>query len=273
MQNSVRLFRSRASAPPAPASAAAGDAPPVGAASRNGLFRKVSAAGILRSPAGCFGFTMVELLVVVVIVIVLATVAITVSRKVIESAHRATCVGILRQYGVAMNGYLGDNQNRMPYIQVNWQIPFYQEGGEDWHIFAKLYPYLGLEPQPEPTALPDSLVCPAWRKRFPSWNADGTGTGAPGGKSVYWMNQDQAINGRRIYGTQQGANNPTQPLTYAALVNGTSKTPLSRIPFLADGHHPTESPDPVHGKMRNCLFLDFHVESLPAQEVKLTISP
>jgi prepilin-type N-terminal cleavage/methylation domain-containing protein/prepilin-type processing-associated H-X9-DG protein len=219
------------------------------------------------------GFTMVELLVVVLIIAVLASISFTLFRNLTANAHRATCVGILRQYGVAMNGYLGDHQNQMPYIQVNWQIPFYQQGGEDWHIFAKLYPYLGLEDRSEPTGLPDSLVCPAWRKRFPNWNSDGSGMLASGGKSVYWMNQDQAINGRRIYGTQQGANNPTQPITYAAVLEGTQKTPVSRIPFLADGHHPTESSDPVHGKYRNCLYLDFHVESLPAKDVKLTIAP
>lgn len=251
----------------------AGDARLIRASGKTRTHRKESASGVRRSPGDKCGFTIVELLVTVVIIAVLAAISFTALRKFSESANRATCVGILRQYGVAMNGYLGDHQNVMPYVQVNWQIPFYQQGGEDWHIFAKLHPYLGLEGKSEPMALPDSLVCPSWRKRFPNWNADGTGTGAPGTRSVYWMNQDQAINGRRIYGTQQGANNPTNPLTYAAVSNGTNQTPLSRIPFLADGHHPTEGQDPVHGKFRNCLFLDFHVESLPAKEVKLTISP
>lgn len=274
MKNSVAEFHLRSPLAAIPVSdGLAGDARLIRASGGTMTHRRESASGIRRSLAGKRGFTIVELLVSVAILVVLAAVSVTALRKVTASANRATCVGILRQYGVAMNGYLGDHQNVMPYIQVNWQIPFYQQGGEGWHIFAKLYPYLGLEGQSEPTALPDNLICPAWRKRFPNWNADGTGTGAPGGKSVYWMNQDQAINGRRIYGTQQGASNPTNPLTYAAISNGTSQTTLSRIPFLADGHHPTEGTDPVHGKLRNCLFLDFHVESLPAKEVKLTISP
>lgn len=140
----------------------------------------------------------------------------------------------------------------------------------DWHIFAKLYPYLGLEKKSEPTALPDNLVCPAWRKRFPNWNDDGTGTVAG---NVCFMNQDQSINGRRIYGTQQNARDQYGPMSYAAVANGTKETPLSRILFLADGHHPTEKEDPVHGKTRNYLFLDFHVESLPVGEVDLFISP
>jgi prepilin-type N-terminal cleavage/methylation domain-containing protein/prepilin-type processing-associated H-X9-DG protein len=226
-------------------------------------------AGKCAKTASGDGFTLVELLVAIAIVIVLAALSFVAIRSTTASGHRATCVNIMRQYGLAMNGYLGDNHNMMPYIQVNLQKPFYRHQN-DWHIFAKLYPYLGLESQSKPTALPDELVCPAWRKRFPNWNSDGSGTVAG---NAYFMNQDQSINGRRIYGTQQNAKNQYGPMSYAVAVNGTEKTPASRILFLADGHHPTEKEDPVHGKMRSYLFLDFHVESLPADQVELFISP
>ena len=215
------------------------------------------------------GFTLLELLVVIAIIIVLAALLSVVFRGTFANAHRVTCVSILRQYGIAMNGYLSDHDQMMPYIQVNLQKPYYRKEG-DWHIFAKLFPYLGLESQQTDTALPEDLVCPAWRKRFPNWNSDGTGTVAG---NAYFMNQDQSIDGRRIYGTQQGANNPYGPMSYVVVTNGTAETPFSRILFLADGHHPTEKEDPVHGKVRNCLFLDFHVESLPEEEAPLTIAP
>ena len=87
------------------------------------------------------------------------------------------------------------------------------------------------------------------------------------------MNQDQAIRNRRVYGTQRNQSEHYGPMNYASVVNGTEKTPLSRILFLADGHHPTEKDDPVHGKTRTHLFLDFHAESLPAGPVELTVSP
>jgi prepilin-type N-terminal cleavage/methylation domain-containing protein len=162
-------FHLRAPLPAIPVSEGfAGDARLISLSGRTRTQQKESASGIRRPPARKCGFTIVELLVTVTIIVVLAAILVTVLRKVTESANRATCVGILRKYGVAMNGYLGDHQNQMPYIQVNWQIPFYQQGGEDWHIFAKLYPYLGLEGQSEPRALPDSLVCPSWRRRFPN---------------------------------------------------------------------------------------------------------
>lgn len=215
------------------------------------------------------GFTVVELLVAITIVTVLATLAFAVSRRAIFGADRATCVNIMRQYGTAMTGYLGDNNNRMPHVEVNLQKPNYRNEG-DWHIFAKLYPYFGLERQSKVTALPENLVCPSFRKRFPNWNADGTGSVAG---NVCFMNQDQSINGRRIYGTQRSHKDQYGPMSYASLVKGTDETPLSSILFLSDGHHPTEQDDPVHGKMRNHLFLDFHVESLPAGQVVSGVSP
>lgn len=212
---------------------------------------------------------MVELLVVVAILIILAALIFSVSRKAISSAHRVGCTNILRQYGAATGGYLSDHNNMMPAIQVNLQKPFYRNE-YDWHIFAKLYPYFGLERQSRSTALPDSLVCPAFRQRFPDWNSDGTGTVAG---NAYFMNQDQSVNGRRIYGTQRNARDQYGPMSYASVANGTDRTPLSSILYLADGHHPTEKDDPVHGTMRNYLFLDFHVESLPVGKIESTISP
>lgn len=206
---------------------------------------------------------------VVAILIILAALIFSVSRRAISSAHRAGCTNILRQYGVATAGYLGDHNNMMPAVQVNLQKPFYRHEG-DWHIFAKLYPYLGLETQSKPTALPDNLVCPAFRQRFPDWNSDGSGTVAG---NAYFMNQDQAIRGRRIYGTQRNARDQYGPMSYAAVADGTDRTSLAGIIYLADGHHPSEKTEPVHGNSRNYLFLDFHVESLPVGQLESTISP
>lgn len=215
------------------------------------------------------GFTMVELMVVVVILSVLASIVFALSGRVRATAHRTECVSILRQYGVATTGYLSDNNNMMPAIGVNLQKPFYRHEG-DWHIFAKLFPYFGLERQRTSTALPDNLVCPAFRHHFPEWNSNGTGTVAG---NAYFLNQDQAIKGRRIYGTQSGQKPAYGSMSYAAVVRGTGRTPISKIIYLTDGHHPSESSEPVHGNKRNYLFLDFHVESLPVGQLESTISP
>lgn len=170
-----------------------------------------------------------------------------------------------------MAGYLADNQNRMPNFQVNLQRPNYHHNN-DYHLYGVIHPYLGLETPSKLTALPDNLVCPAWRKRFPKWNSKGDGNGAG---NCYHMNQDQVIGGRRVFGTQGNKNNPTEygGMSYAGIVNGTDRTPVSKIVFIADGHHPTESGNPVHGGMRNYLFLDFHVESRRVGELSSGVSP
>lgn len=206
------------------------------------------------------GFTLTELLVVILIVVVLAAIALTVVRNAVSSADRAACAGIMRQLGVATATYISDNNGVMPGpIGGNGQAPNYRRKN-DRAIFGQLHEYFGLEEKPTVTALPENLVCPAYRRRCKDWNSDGTGTRY----NVFTMNQDQEIHGTRIWGSQNTTpGNPYGPMRYGIVANGTDRTPVSKIIYLAD-ECPTELKNPVHGSYRNFLFLDFHVESLPA---------
>lgn len=128
---------------------------------------------------------------VILIIVVLAETVFTVTRKVMAKAHQAGCVAVMRQVGVATAASIQDNNDRMPApIVVNGQVPHYTNRNDaalsGKTLFSQLAPYLGLEEKSEITGLPDSLVCPAFRKRFPGWNANGEVTkgdslGAPGG--------------------------------------------------------------------------------------------
>jgi prepilin-type N-terminal cleavage/methylation domain-containing protein/prepilin-type processing-associated H-X9-DG protein len=220
------------------------------------------------------GFTLTELLVVIVIVAVLAATAFTITRQVVAKAHQAGCVAVMRQVGIATGAYISDNNDRMPGpIGANGQLP-YHTGRSDTTpsgktLFSQLGPYLGLEDKSELTGLPDSLVCPAFRKHFPGWNANGQGTlggnlgnptPTPGGRGrVYFMNQDLVLSGKRVFGPQDDSQAANQPDTirHSVVAAGTPRTPVSKIVMLMD-FEPT-----MHGKSRNYLFLDFHVESLP----------
>jgi prepilin-type N-terminal cleavage/methylation domain-containing protein/prepilin-type processing-associated H-X9-DG protein len=216
------------------------------------------------------GFTLTELLVVIVIIAVLAATAFTVTRRVMTKAHQAGCVAVMRQVGIATGAYISDNNDRMPGpIAVNGQFPYHTRRSDTVPsgktLFSQLGPYLGLEEKSEPTGLPDSLVCPAFRHRFPGWNANGKGTlggnlGAPGGSGrVLFMNQDLELSGKRVFGPQDESQAATQPDTmrHSVVVAGTPRTPVSKIVMLQD-FEPT-----MHGESRNYLFLDFHVESRP----------
>jgi len=228
---------------------------------------------------GSSGFTLTELLVVILIIAVLAATAFTITRQVLAKARQAGCVAIMRQVGIATGAYISDNNDRMPGpIGANGQLP-YHTGRSDTTasgktLFSQLGPYLGLEDKSELTGLPDSLVCPAFRKRFPGWNADGTGTlggnlGAPGGSGrVFFMNQDLVLSGKRVFGPQDDSQAANQPDTmkYSVVSEGTPRAPVSKIVMLMD-FEPT-----IHGESRNYLFLDFHVETLP-NSYKLNARP
>jgi prepilin-type N-terminal cleavage/methylation domain-containing protein/prepilin-type processing-associated H-X9-DG protein len=60
------------------------------------------------------GFTLVELLVVMGILVVLAGIAVPAYQQVTARSRAAHCLGNLRQLGVALNLYLGENNLTMP---------------------------------------------------------------------------------------------------------------------------------------------------------------
>lgn len=234
-----------------------------------------SAIGRTRSS----GFTLIELLVVILIVAVLAAITFTITRQFIAKAHQVGCMGVMRQVGIATAAYIQDNNDRMPApVVVNGQVPNYTNRSDTTlsgkNLFSQLAPYLGLEEKSEPTGLPDSLVCPAFRHRFPGWNANGQGNlggnlGTPGGNGrVFYMNQDLVMAGKRVFGPQNDSQAANQPdaMRYSVVSQGTARTPISKIVMLND-FEPT-----IHGESRNYLFLDFHVETRP-NSYKLNARP
>lgn len=62
------------------------------------------------------GFTLLELLVSMGIIAILATLILFASNRWIDRSRSVACIGNLRNLGVALQGYLGDHQQRMPAI-------------------------------------------------------------------------------------------------------------------------------------------------------------
>ena len=63
-------------------------------------------------------FTLVELLVVIAVIAIIAALAFPAFQRVTESGRATACTSNLRQLGVALSVYLGENNNTMPTLKT-----------------------------------------------------------------------------------------------------------------------------------------------------------
>jgi prepilin-type N-terminal cleavage/methylation domain-containing protein/prepilin-type processing-associated H-X9-DG protein len=64
-----------------------------------------------------FAFTLIELLVVIAIIAVLASLLFPTFGRAKENARGTACLGNLRQVGIALQLYVADNRNRLPFMR------------------------------------------------------------------------------------------------------------------------------------------------------------
>lgn len=127
-----------------------------------------------------FGFTMVELLVVILIIVVLAALSFVGVNRIRDASNRASSIGNLRQLGIGITTFTADNNGYLPLSRV---------GSVFWP--EVIYPYV---PSPAVFLRPGSKNLPMSASQ-PDGYFGGVDAKTPEGVPIRW---NYAINGGHV---------------------------------------------------------------------------
>ncbi len=202
-------------------------------------------------------FTLVELLVTIAIIAVLASLLLAALSKARQKAWATTCLGNLRQWGLAVTLYTGDNSDHLPF-SIYWNR---DANVNNFH--GLLYPYLAKLPfSSKRDFITGVSRCPV-RVHEP-----------PGDHTKliisYGMNLHNSVNytnadPRTVFHTS--VPQPSQTLLIAELSTGHNHPPIFDHPdyaeALAHDPHPmvTNQVGYRHSGWANILFMDSHASA------------
>ncbi|MBN2506434.1 MAG: prepilin-type N-terminal cleavage/methylation domain-containing protein [Verrucomicrobia bacterium] len=217
-------------------------------------------------PRARHGFTLIELLVVVAIISILAGLLLPALARAKQKAHQVKCVSILKQIGLAVFLYTGDNDERLPGPVVAGVRANYDKTSSQELIYF-IATHYGLPAPSARMVLAEEFVCPGYIRSAP-------GVSGLMGRKVWLLNDNLNPNsGVRV----RPFGYPLPPEVSAPLkVTEIDRyQPPSEVYALTDIDQalPNVSPAiswwtdlprrPVHGPVRNQLFFDWHVEAVP----------
>lgn len=202
-------------------------------------------------------FTLIELLVVIAVIGILAAILIPAIGGVRGKAHQAECTSNLRSIGSALQLYAMEHNGKFPGPVVRGQPARHGLGSNS--LLHHLGPYMGLAEGPaEGTRYEKAFACPAHR-------AAAANPESP----VWWLNHEAVVtdSNSRVnpWGHPNAKPDPGEPILALKI-----KDPARQM-VMQDNDAQIPAPwggipqEPVHGKARNRLFFDGHVEAVPAE--------
>lgn len=219
-------------------------------------------------PPRNFGFTLIELMVVVAVIAILAGLLLPALAKAQQKAQRIQCVSILKQIGLGIQLYAGDHRDRLPGPALAAARASYDKNSKDELIYY-IATYMGFPPPSDKIYIPEpkTFVCPGYMRNAPELSS-------LAGRKVWLLNDDvdpNPLNRIPPFGY------PRPPYEAKPLVHSSMDTHLppssmyaitdvdKALPNLDPNIHTwwSDLPDKaVHGQVRNQLFFDWHVEAV-----------
>lgn len=221
-----------------------------------------------------YGFTVVELLVVIVVIALLSSIILPICTKVREKSHQSVCLSNVRQIGVAIAAYRQDFDERYPVATTTPTQGIYLWSSTE----AETLTLLSNAPTIKSALSPYTKSAELWRCPADIGGTAALNTAANTGNPAVLQAKDsfyESIGTSYMYRTEAGfvgANEDDEAVDFSD-----AKLSLSQVAILIDGSnwHFADRPNvvldylttrPTFSGFRTTLFADGHVKALPEKE-------